>query len=198
MIHKLKTGPAIEPVTLSEMRAHMGIAQVDDTARDDVILSRIEAARQWVEGYTNQVFINQTFVAYGGGFVNDAHFGSVTVNLKGPLQSVTSIKYLSGNVLNTLDVSNYYISLPFNAVAPAHGKTWPITDGQLDAVQIEYVAGYGADAAAVPQGIKEAIMFIVSQWEVFQSSIEGIIRPMTVPNAAKELLGQYIDYRGGI
>jgi hypothetical protein len=62
-------------------------------------------------------------------------------------------------------------------------------------VEIDYVCGYGDTAASVPQGILEAIMFMVSQWEVFQGSIEGIIRPMTIPNAAKELLNHYIDYR---
>ena len=49
MIDINKTPPATEPITLAEMRLHLGITQTADTARDAIISARITSARQWAE-----------------------------------------------------------------------------------------------------------------------------------------------------
>jgi uncharacterized phiE125 gp8 family phage protein len=196
MKHITTTPPATEPVSLADMRLHLGIGQIDDTARDSVITARIVAAREFAESFINRRLITQTVTAVCGAF--DAGWVSEPINLLSPLQSVTEIRYINtAGVLTVLPSTEYLVGSYTAAVMPEYGKAWPDARNQLDAVQIQYVCGYG-NAAAVPQGIKEAIMFIVSQWEVFQSSIEGVVRPFTIPNAAKELLTPFIDYRGGL
>ncbi|MGZ5000626.1 MAG: head-tail connector protein [Methylomonas sp.] len=203
MIDIIKTAPATEPITLAEMRSHLGIAQAEDTTRDTIITGRIISARQWAEEYTRRAFITQTWTAYGSDFPGDRCLivsgnngeDSSAIKLRGKLQSVTSVKYLDLNgVQQTLPTTDYLVDLVTNSVVPAYGVTWPTGRIQLNAVQIEYVCGYG-NAAAVPEPIKDALRFIVGQWEVFQSSIEGVVRPFTIPNAAKELLNSYIDMR---
>lgn len=202
MIDIIKTAPAAEPITLAEMRTHLGIAQDTDTSRDTVITGRIVSAREWAEEYTRRAFITQTWTAYGSDFPGDrslivsgngADCGAI--KLRGKLQSVTHVKYLDiDGVQQTLPTTDYLVDLITNSVVPAYNTTWPSGRIQLNAVQIEYVCGYG-NAAAVPESIKDALRFIVGQWEVFQSSIEGVMRPFTIPNAAKELLSHYIDMR---
>jgi hypothetical protein len=88
---------------------------------------------------------------------------------------------------------------------PAYGLAWPDNRIEPNAVQIDYLCGYGEpgctaaeSVAAVPEPIKDAIRFIVGQWEQFQSSIEGVVRPFTIPNAAKQLLEPYIDDRDSL
>jgi uncharacterized phiE125 gp8 family phage protein len=197
MKHITTTPPATEPVSLAEMRLHLGIGQIDDTVRDLVITSRIVAAREFVESFINRRLITQTVTAVCGAY-DERWINNNPINLLAPLQSVTEIRYTnSGGVLTVMPSVDYLAGSYTAAVMPEYGKAWPEARDRLDAVQIAYVCGYG-NAADVPQGIKEAIMFIVSQWEVFQSSIEGVVRPFTIPNAAKELLTPFIDYRGGL
>ena len=55
------------------------------------------------------------------------------------------------------------------------GQSWPSLYPRDDAVQIEYVAGYGA-AASVPQVFKQAILLLVGHWYANrESSIVGTI-----------------------
>jgi hypothetical protein len=48
----------------------------------------------------------------------------------------------------------------------------------------------------VPQILREAIKFIVGQWENYQATIEGGLRPMTIPAAAWQHMQPKVDYRG--
>lgn len=194
MIHRLKTGPAVEPVSLADMREHLGIIQDEDTSRDNVLSGRIISARQWAEHYTRLAFVTQSWICASVDFpYNPDEFSAI--RLKGPMQSVTSIKYTdSDGTQLTLSSANYWVSVTSGVVCPAYAVNWPETRSKLDSVMIEYVCGYG-NAADVPEAIKEAIRFIVGQWEVFQSSIEGVTRPFTIPHAAKQLLEPYVDLR---
>lgn len=195
MIHKLKTPPASEPVSLADMREHLGITQADDVSRDNVIAGRIISARQWCEYYTRTVFVQQTWVGYGKDFPYDDSDGGI-IELKAPLSSVVSFKYTDNEgIQQTLSNSTYQVDLVSSCVVPAYGINWPAERSGLNSVQVEYVCGY-ANAAAVPESIKDAIRFIVGQWEVFQTSMEGVVRPFTIPNAAKQLLDNYVDMRG--
>ena len=65
-------------------------------------------------------------------------------------------------MLQTLDPSKYLVlGLPRRARAsPAYDEIWPVVRCLPEAVQIRFVAGYGA-AAAVPEDIKEAMLLII-------------------------------------
>ncbi|MGZ8927132.1 MAG: head-tail connector protein [Methylobacter sp.] len=194
MNHLIKTPPATEPITLAEMRSHLGITQAADTSRDTIITGRIISARQWAEHYTRTAYITQTWTGYAVYF--PYNLATIhRINLKAPLLSVTSVKYLDETgVQQTLAPSLYLVDLVTACIVPAYNQSWPTVSEQLNSVQVEYVSGYGA-ASAVPESIKDAVRFIVGQWEVFQSSIEGVMRPFTIPNAAKQLLDDYVDMR---
>lgn len=194
MNHLIKTSPTTEPVTLAEMREHLGISQASDNSRDNIITGRIISARQWSEHYTRTAFITQTLTGYAVDFPYNC-LQSHRIALKAPLLSVTSVKYLDlSGIQQTLDPSNYLVDLVTACIIPAYNQSWPDTRSVLNSVQVEYISGYGA-AVSVPESIKDAIRFIVGQWEVFQSSIEGVMRPFTIPNAAKQLLDNYVDMR---
>lgn len=187
MINKIKTPPAVEPVTLAEMRLQIGVIQATDTSRDSIFLQRIISARQWSEIFTRRAFITQTWTQY-----NDCFDDSF--DLIADLQSVTSVKYVDTlGVLQTLAPSTYYVDVVNSRLHLATGKAWPEIYDQPNAVAIEYVSGYGL-ASAVPEPIKDAIKFIVGQWENYQSQMEGA-RISTIPYAAEQLLRPYIDTR---
>ena len=54
------TNPEIEPVSLTEMKLHLG--EFDDiTTRDDEVSNVIAAAREWAEDFTGRALIDQTW-----------------------------------------------------------------------------------------------------------------------------------------
>jgi uncharacterized phiE125 gp8 family phage protein len=196
MKHIIKTPPALYPVSLAEMRGHLGITRPDDTARDAVITGRIVSATQWCEHYTRSAFVTQTWTGYADRFHDE-------IKLRGPLLAVQEIRYIDDQgASQILPDEQYEVDRVLMRALPAYGLNWPANRIQPNAVQIDYICGYGEpdstaeeSVAAVPETIKDALRFIVGQWEQFQSSIEGVVRPFTIPNAAKQLLEPYIDYR---
>jgi uncharacterized phiE125 gp8 family phage protein len=189
MNFKLKTAPTVEPITLDEVRQTLGITNLGDISRDSIITSRIVSARRWAEHHTRRAFINQTWYGYADAFED-------RFDLKADLQSVTAITYVdTDGASQTLAADQYLVDTVTSRLYPAYGVTWPSTRDQVNAVRVEFVSGYGAAATAVPQDIKDALMFIVGQWENYQSSIEGAVRPSTVPYAVLQLLQPYVDMR---
>jgi uncharacterized phiE125 gp8 family phage protein len=199
MKHILKTPPTLYPVSLDEMRTHLGITRPDETARDAVITGRIVSATQWCEQYTRSAFVTQTWTGYADRFPDE-------IKLRGPLLAVQEIRYLDASGVEQILATNQYkVDQVWMRTLPAYGLAWPDNRIEPNAVQIDYLCGYGEpgctaaeSVAAVPEPIKDAIRFIVGQWEQFQSSIEGVVRPFTIPNAAKQLLEPYIDYRDSL
>lgn len=174
-----------EPVTLSEMREHLGITQSNDTSRNFVIEGYITAARQKVEDYLQRAVVQHVCKAYA------ATFPETEIWLKSPVQSVTLIKYIDqAGIWQTLDPSVYDVDLKRARVCLADGQQWPAVKTVPNSIVVEYVCGY----ASVPQKIKEAIKFIVVQWEQFYRTSETIIRPPTLPHAAMQLLIADVDW----
>ena len=72
-------------------------------------------------------------------------------------------------------------------VAPAYDEIWPVVRCLPEAVQIRFVAGYGA-AAAVPEDIKEAMLLIIGHlyahreenhdFELYEMPL-GALRPLS-------------------
>lgn len=187
MADRIKTPPVEEPVTLAEVRQQIGIVQNQDTSRDAVIKGLIVSARRWIESYTRRALITQTWTQYRYDFDD-------CMDLKVNLQSVQSVKYkdVDGN-WQTLATSIYYVDTVNSAIHLAYGASWPVTYAQSNAIEIEYISGYGL-ASAVPQDIKDAIKMIVGHWEVHQQALEAV-RISTIPYAVEQLLRPYVDMR---
>ena len=165
----LVSAPAEEPVSLSEIKAHL---YVSDDVSNSTLTSQIIAAREYVENQTARQLVTATweaswdrFPGYGADDIRPVgwRFGTIRVP-RSPLQSVTSLKYLDTDaVLQTLATSEYQVSTRTDPgrIAPARLKVWPITDPySFDSVRVVFVAGYGA-ASAVPARLKQAIKLLV-------------------------------------
>lgn len=161
----IKTEPATEPVTLDEAKLHL---KVECDADDDYITALIKAARRHAELYQNRSYITQTLE------LRMDRFPKYLIELpRPPSISLTSIKYIDGGGdTQTLDSSKY--TTDFHAyvarIVPAFNEIWPTTRSVINAVTIEYVAGYGA-AAAVPETIKQAIFLLLAIWYVDRTPI---------------------------
>lgn len=176
------TPPALEPISVSELRDQ---ARKFETDEDSLLESFIVAARQSVELSIERALITQTFELELNGFPN-----CNTLKLPRPnLQSVTSIAYTDANGdAQTLDSSIYTISKAKTnpSLVLNSGESWPSTYDQVATVLATYVAGYGDDAADVPEMLRLAIGVLATHYfenrtlGAMPSGLEYLIAPYRV------------------
>ena len=150
--YTLTTGPAGLAVSLADFKTHLKISGTDqDTELTDILTAAILFGEQ----YTKRDFVNKTYTTYRD------ELSQVGELRRSKLQSVTSIKYLIGGVLTAVDTAIYYNTeeTDFSSIELVDGESWPTGgDTRRQAVEVIFVAGYGADETAVPWDIKQAIM----------------------------------------
>jgi uncharacterized phiE125 gp8 family phage protein len=152
----LVTGPSIEPLTVDEAKDW---ARITDDTEDAVVERLISAARGHVEELTGRALITQTW-----DYFLDAFPGTIDVP-RPRLISVTHLKYTDEDgTLQTLDVADYTIDLKREParIVPAYGESWPGTRDVPNAVELRFVAGYGATATSVPEQLRQAIAVLVA------------------------------------
>jgi uncharacterized phiE125 gp8 family phage protein len=175
------TAPTAEPVTVSEVKAN---ARIDIDDDDTLIARKIIAARELAEVYIKRSFVTQTLR-----LTLDQMPGWMFYLPRPPLVSVTSVKYVDLNgTQQTISSGNYIVDTYSHPgrITPAYNVDWPSAREQINAIEVVYVAGYGA-ASAVPQSIKEAIALTVTQY--YENRGDEGDKPLSdLPRAAKALL----------
>jgi uncharacterized phiE125 gp8 family phage protein len=180
---KIITHPAIEPVTLSEIKEHLRISYNDD---DSLIETYITVAREYCEQYQNRAYITQTIEQTLDDYPSNIHELP-----RPPLQSVTSIKYTSdAGIEATYSSNNYVVDIAsfVGRVALKNNLAYPTTTLQsIAGVKIRYVAGYGNTADTVPSMVKHAIKLIVGHlYENRENIVEKSLSE--IPMGVKSLL----------
>jgi len=177
--------PATDPITLAEGKAHL---RVDIPDENDLITALITAATESAESFTRRQFVTATFKTFRD------FFPACPILLpRPPLQSVTAIRYLDEtNTQQTVATSVYVVDTDSEPgrIYLDDGQVWPTTLAQIKAVEIEYVAGYGA-AAAVPQAIRAAIKLKLGHLHEHREEVVVGEGATELPNAAKTLLWTY-------
>lgn len=180
----LITAPTAEPFDLDAAKSHL---RVTDDGEDTLITSLITAAREHAEAFTERAFVEQTWETYYDSF-------PACIELPLPnLISVESIKYLDTNGdEQTVTASDYVVDdkRKPGRIFLAQNASWPSTYDQVNAVTVQFKAGYGDDTA-VPETIKAAIKLILGHLfehreDVAEFSMEQI------PMGAKSLLSPHI------
>jgi uncharacterized phiE125 gp8 family phage protein len=151
------TPPALEPLTLAELKAHLRI----DTSDEDTLLANLLAtARQVIEQASGR-----RLLAQGWRLVLDAWPPGGLVHLPvSPVLAVTAIRVFAADG---------------NAAAPAPA-TWqldaaseparlnvpspPVPGRRLAGIEIDLTAGYGAAANAVPEPLRHAVRLLAARF----------------------------------
>jgi Phage gp6-like head-tail connector protein len=206
---ELVTPPAVEPVTLDDLKNHL---RVDITDDDALITSLGIAARRLCEVFTARSFITTVWDAYydsvpmGGGYWNrdirrqgpdpsDPRWlptWNAPFRLgRAPLQSVQSFTYMDmTGTKQILDLSILRISLGSpGRVQPIYGKIWPFVLPVNDAVVIRFTAGYGDTANTIPETIKAAIRLFVGHLYENREAVSLVGSPAELPLGVRALLG---------
>ncbi len=185
---KLIAPPALEPVTLADMKAH---ARIDADSDDALLTGFITAARQWAENYVGRAFVAQTWRMT----LDDWPEGLSVELPRPPLLAVESVRTFDADDASQVwAADNYYvdtISEP-GRVTPRACAAWPVPGRALNGVEIDYVAGYGSAADDVPEAIRLAIKQLATHW--YEHRGEAVIMSATRNDAVANLGGVNVPY----
>lgn len=141
----------VTPVSLLDLKSQLRIEHSD---QDQMLVQKIKAAVGDVEEYINAPIIYRSMTLTLDEFPDSIEL------LPSPVSSVTSLKYYDAdNVQQTMDSADYELSrgyLTFS-IDPADGVSWPSIATRKNAVEVIFVAGYGALAVEVPTPLIEAV-----------------------------------------
>ncbi len=195
MALRLITAPTVEPISLTEAKAHLRVNHSDD---DTIIGALITAATSFVDGPSG--FLGRALVAQTWELVIDEFPTSEIQIPLPPLQSVVSVKYDdTAGIEQTLASTDYYVddaSEPGWIVPISTG--WPSTIDAINAVRVRFIAGYDSDAASppdltanIPGAIKAAMLLhIGALYEHRETVVVGQVAT-ELPWGADQLLRRF-------
>ncbi len=187
----LVQAPAVEPITLDEAKAQCRV-ELDFAADDTLLESYIVAARRYCEGLQNRAYITQTWELAISAWP-DRDFIRVPLP---PLQSVEGVLYYDvDGAEHTLDAGDYIVDTRRQPgrIVLAHGKAWPSRLLRpANGIVIQFTAGYGDEAADVPQEIRHAMLLLIAHWyENREASVTGASAKVSthIADGVRNLLG---------
>lgn len=170
MATSLVTAATAQPVSIADVKDHVRITHDDQDARLD---GYIKAATRYIENISDRQLMTATWRLS----LDDFPTWELVLP-KPPLQSVSSVQYVDGDgATQTWASSNYIVDTYSDPgrITPAYGKFWPSPRDQVNAVTIQFVAGY-TSAANVPATIRQALLMLVAHWyENREAALVGTI-----------------------
>lgn len=171
-------------VSLEEIKRHVGQRLSDD----DVLLeTAVAVAQAWVEAYLGRSLLRQTWREWF-----DGPFPGAVVLLTEQADAVTSL-----TVYDRLDAPSVVATTVYQVdtiAAPSRlvlreGQTWPADLRQVNAIAVEYTAGW-ATAADVPDLVKAGIaLFAAHRYDHREPVTGGTVT--TVPYGIEAVLRPY-------
>lgn len=186
----LTSGPAQEPVTVAEAKAHL---RIDGTAEDVLIGSLIVTSRLHVEAALGLALITQDWLLKMDRWPDS---GDVRFPLR-PIQSITSVTVLDEHGTPTVIPSEDYL-LDGQALRPrliAREGKWPSPGQRAGGIEIHFSAGIGDAAEDLPEPIRHAILLLVAHWYEHRDPLEIGTAGTAIPAAVSDLLRPYREVR---
>ena len=188
----LTSGPAVEPVTLAEAKAHL---RVDGSAEDTLIASLIVTSRLHVEAAAGLALVTQSWSWYLDAWPR-GH--ALKLPLR-PVQSVAAVRlYDETGAATTLDPATYFLdgaAAPPRLVRQRRALPWPQPARIANGIEIAFTAGFGPAPADVPAPIRQAILLLIAHWHEHRSPLEDGAPAEPLPPMVTELLAPYRSVR---
>ena len=178
---QLTTAAAVLPLSLNEVKSHLGLPDSDES-KDPDLIARLRAVTISCERYTRRSFIDTTFTMFMDHFpgkklpwwsgvrqMANTELTDLTEPIfvpRPPLSSVTSIKAQNEDgTTTTVTASDYIVDTAREPgrIALKATKTWPSGPLQtINGVEILFVAGYGPVGSDVPEAVRHALLLSLS------------------------------------
>jgi uncharacterized phiE125 gp8 family phage protein len=181
----LTSGPALEPVTVAEAKAHL---RVDTTAEDTLIASLILTSRLHLETALGLALMTQSWRL----LLDRWPSAAIEMPLR-PLQAIDEVRVLSADgdptIIATAGYLTDVVSTPPRLVHT--GAIWPQPGQAANGIEIDFTAGYGDATADVPAPIRQALLLLVAHWYEHRDPIEVGAADMPIPGVVADLLAAY-------
>lgn len=167
MIPILIDGPAVEPVTLADMRAHL---RLDHEAEDELVAGLVKAARLMVEAASRRVLVEQRWRLVLDRWPRDR----VLVLPLAPVIAVdrvlvTDARGIAGELAPETYDADLLSDPPRLAVAPSV----PDPGRERRGIAVEVRAGFGPSPEDVPAPLRLALKMMVARWYENRGDLTG-------------------------
>lgn len=167
---KLVTAATTRPFDESDVKTHLNLPQTY-TDQDAYFLSLIDIAVDYCLKKTELQLLEATYNLFLD------QFQTPISCIRGPLLSVESLKYYnqSGDLTTLVENTDYLVdktSMPWR-ITPVYAGSWPSVQKRMNAVQIEFKAGYSAAAAIPPNIIAGLKLHIGDLWKNRETIVIG-------------------------
>jgi uncharacterized phiE125 gp8 family phage protein len=183
----MTNGPALEPVTVAEAKAHL---RVDASSEDALIASLIITSRLHVEAALGIALISQAWSYFIDRWPTS---GQVSLPLK-PVQSVDVVRVWSADSTSQmLSAASYAL----DGVGAPPRLSWvgpfppPVAGRTVNGIEIALTAGYGDAAGDVPAPIRQALLLLVAHWYENREPVEIGATDVEIPHMVSALLAPY-------
>lgn len=183
----LLSGPAVEPLSLSEAKSHL---RVDHDDEDTLIQSLVTSARLHVETLTGRVLITQSWRLVLDSWPR-RNILSIPV---GPVQAVDEVRvYEDEDIVLTIEAANYLVEtagVPARLAMRGH-KSWPGPGRPLGGIEIDFTAGFGDGPEDVPASLRQAIRQLVGHWYAHREPVGFGAGAVNVPHTVNALIAPW-------
>lgn len=187
MAYDIVTAAASEPITLQEAKDFLRVDISDD---DTLIEALITAAREMCEQYTRRILVTTTVDEYFDMFPNyrNAVDKDIIYLSRGPVASVTSVKYVNEIGSEQTVDSSYYVTDTISEPARiASTAGWFATNGIINQVIVRYVVG--TDVSAIPKPLIQGMLLIIA--DLYDNRHDGVKR---LPTASEYLFNPFRNF----
>jgi len=185
---ELVTAPATDAALIDEVKEHMRVTIADDDAQIAGYIDGAIASLDGPKGLIKRALVTQTWRLHLDGFYRE-----IVLPLP-PLQSVTHIKYYDlDGVQQTLSSSVYTVDANREPgrISLAYDESWPPTYHIRNAVEIEFIAGYGDDWNSIPDDLGVAIAQVANLFYDYREPILTGTIQSNLPFGAQAIIDRY-------
>ena len=176
--------PAVEPVTLAEVKAHL---RLDTDDEDALLAALVRAAREHLEAETGLCLIVRLLRLY----LDDWPEGRVIQIARGPVQAIEMLTvYDDFGVPVDVSTAGYVLdgaARPARLILPER----PATGRAMNGIEIDFTAGFGESGADVPDTLKRALLLHVAVMFELRGVIAAEDQPGAVPEGYDRLVAPY-------
>lgn len=168
------SAPLVEPITLSEAKAHL---RVESDHEDSLILDLIKVARQELERQTGLCLIDQSWRLF---LDHWPPCGSIDLPFR-PVKEISEVRIFNreGNA-KTLAPTDYVLDAYGNE-PKLHIQKVAIPTQQHNGIEIDLICGFGGTGSDVPDILKRAILILVAHWFEFRGTYTPNDQPVSIP-----------------
>ncbi len=183
----LTSGPALEPVTLAEAKAHL---RLDSTADDALIQSLIVTSRLHIEAALGLALITQSW----SWMLDRWPKGQRLCFPLRPVQAVAHVKLWRRDASSvTLPLTEFHLDGQGNPARLVPNGLTPLSepDRPVNGIEVAFTAGFGAAPTDVPAPIRHALLLLITHWYEHREPVEIGAAVNAIPVMVSDLLQPY-------